>query len=124
MTDVTVTNPKQTENSNRLYFSPRVDVIETADELVFYADVPGVKPENADVQFQNGELTISCRCDRPQPAEYAQQAYAIGDYYRAFTISEAVNAEKISAELKNGVLTVRLPKADEVKPRKISIKSE
>ena len=124
MTDMTVKNPIQTENGNRVYFSPRVDVIESDDELVFYADVPGVKSENADIQFQNGELTIHCRCERPQPQAYAQQGYAVGDYYRAFTISEAIDAGKISAELKHGVLTVRLPKAEQVKPRKIAVKSE
>jgi HSP20 family protein len=78
-----------------------------------------------DVRFDNGELIIHGRCaPRHQGANYLLSEYGVGDFYRAFTISEQIDWQKISTELKNGVLTVHLPKAEAVKPRKITVKGE
>jgi HSP20 family protein len=105
-------------------YTPRVDILETEDELVLYADMPGVKPEDVDMDFENGELSIFGRCaPRQEQANFLLQEYGVGDYYRAFTISEQIDSEKISAELKHGVLTVHLPKSEAVKPRRIAVKS-
>jgi HSP20 family protein len=102
-------------------FTPRVDVLETDNDLVLYADLPGVKPDDLDVQYEKGELTVRGRCPATAAPSFLQQEYGVGDFYRAFTITEDVDADKIAAELKHGVLTVRLPKAEAVKPRKIHI---
>lgn len=103
-------------------FTPRVDVLETDDALLLYADVPGVTPDRVDVKFENGELTLHCRCSPPKlDATTVWTEYGIGDYHRAFTINEQVDAANISAELKHGVLTVRLPRAESVRPRKIPV---
>jgi HSP20 family protein len=108
-----------------LCFTPRVDIMETEEESLLLADLPGVKPEDVDVRFENGELIIDGRCaPRHQGANYLLSEYGVGDFYRAFTISEQIDWQKISAELKNGVLTVHLPKAETVKPRKITVKGE
>ena len=108
-----------------LCFTPRVDIMETEEESLLLADLPGVKPEDVDVRFDNGELIIDGRCaPRHQGANYLLFEYGVGDFYRAFTISEQIDWQKISAELKNGVLTVHLPKAETVKPRKITVKGE
>jgi HSP20 family protein len=108
-----------------LCFTPRVDIMETEEESLLLADLPGVKPEDVDVHFDNGELSIDGRCaPRHQGANYLLSEYGVGDFYRAFTISEQIDWQKISAELKNGVLTVYLPKAETVKPRKITVKGE
>jgi len=113
------------ETTRGVYFTPRVDILETAEELLLYADLPGVKPEDVDVQFENGELTMHGRCNpRQEEVNYLYCEYGVGDFYRTFNIAEGINPDKISAELKNGVLTVHLPKAEAVKPKKIAIKSK
>jgi HSP20 family protein len=101
-----------------LCFTPRVDIMETEEESLLLADLPGVKPGAVDVHFDNGELSIDGRCaPRHQGANYLLSEYGVGDFYRAFTISEQIDWQKISGELKNGVLTVHLPNAETVKPK-------
>jgi len=108
-----------------LCFTPRVDVVETEEESLLLADLPGVRPGDVDVRFDNGELVVDGRCaPRHQGPNYLLSEYGVGDFYRAFTVGEQVDWQKITAELKNGVLTVRLPKAEAVKPRKITVKGE
>jgi HSP20 family protein len=108
-----------------LCYTPRVDIVETEAELLLLADLPGVKPEDVDVRFDNGELIIDGRCaPRHEGANYLLSEYGVGDFYRAFSISQRIDWQKISAELKNGVLTVHLPKAETVKPKKITVKGE
>jgi HSP20 family protein len=111
------------EGTLDLCFTPRVDIMGTEEESLLLADLPGVKPEDVDVRFENGELIIDGRCaPRHHGANYLLSEYGVGDFYRAFTISEHIDWQKISAELNNGVLTVHLPKAESVKPRKITVK--
>jgi HSP20 family protein len=104
-------------------FTPRIDILETENELLLFADLPGVEQDNVDVRFENGELTLRARRTSPE-ADRAPLAfeYETGDYFRAFRITEQVDAEKIWAELKNGVLTLHLPKVEAAKPRKITVK--
>jgi HSP20 family protein len=104
---------------------PRVDILETEQELVLRADLPGVKPADVDVRFENGELTIHGRRVPSNPGKRrALWEYEPAHYHRAFRLSEDVSAEKIEAELKNGVLTVRLPKAEAARPRRIAVRGE
>lgn len=106
-------------------YTPRCDIFETDDELLLCADLPGVEPGDADVRFENGELTIYARCaPRQEGVNYLDCEYGVGDYYRAFSIGEAVDSDMIAAELKNGVLTVHLPKSEAVKPKRIAVKAE
>jgi HSP20 family protein len=104
---------------------PRVDILETEQQVVLLADMPGVRPADVDVRFENGELTIHGR-RTPSHAnkKRALWEYEPTHYHRAFRLSEDVAADKIDAELKNGVLTVRLPKAEAAKPKKIAVKGE
>jgi HSP20 family protein len=116
--------PERTRSSTVTY-TPRCDILETADELTIYADLPGVQPGDVDVRFENGELAIYSKCaPRHEEVSYLACEYGIGDYYRAFAINEAIDADKIAAELKHGVLTVHLPKSEAVKPKKIAVKAE
>jgi HSP20 family protein len=104
---------------------PRVDILETDQEVVLLADLPGVKPADVDVRFENGELTIHGRRNPTNAGKRrALWEYEPAHYHRSFRLSEDVAAEKIEAELKNGVLTVRLPKAEAAKPRRIAVKGE
>jgi HSP20 family molecular chaperone IbpA len=105
-------------------YSPRCDIVETDEELILFADLPGVRPEDLDVRLENGQLEIYARCaTRHEVERYLACEYGVGDYHRAFTISEAIDANNIVAELKNGVLTVHLPKSEAVKPKRIAIKA-
>jgi HSP20 family molecular chaperone IbpA len=99
-----------------------VDIFEKEDELLLYADVPGVKQEDVDLHFEKGELLLHSRCARRHPeANMLLEEYGVGDFYRAFTISKQIDADKIHASLQNDVLTVHLPKRESLKPRKISV---
>ncbi len=103
--------------------SPRIDVLETEDEFLLLADLPGVKSDDVDIRFEKGELTIHGRRDEAHPGkESAFREYDVSNFSRAFLVADTVAADRISAELKNGVLTVRLPKTEAVKPKKITVK--
>ena len=105
-------------------FSPRFDIWESEDELVLYGDLPGVASEDLDIHFEKGELKIFGRvAPRHVNNEPLYSEYGIGDFQRTFSVSEMIDTEKISAELKNGVLTLHLPKSEAVKPRRIEVKS-
>jgi HSP20 family protein len=107
-----------------LTYSPRIDIWETDDELVLFADMPGVVAENLDVQFENRELRIHGRVSpRHESINFLYGEYGIGDFYRTFAIGETIDASRISAELTNGVLTLHLPKTEAVKPRRIEVKT-
>jgi HSP20 family protein len=117
------TTPESTRGD--IYYTPRVDICETDEELVLACDMPGVKPDDLDLRFDKGELLLHGKVrPRPPAAELVRHEYGVGDFYRSFAISEAVDAGKITAEYKHGVLTVHLPKKEEVKPKRIAIKAE
>src|SRR5215510_10306817 len=85
--------------------TPRVDIVETEDELLLFADLPGVREDEVDIRFENGELTLSARRQRPHATGGWLWENEVGDFFRAFRITESVDASKIWAELKGGVLT-------------------
>jgi len=119
------THVHQPEITRGLAFTPRVDVLETETELLLLADLPGVKPAEVEMHFENGELILHGRCTpRQTGTDYLLQEYGVGDFYRAFAIAETIDSDKISAELKDGVLTVHLPKAEAVRPRRITVKGD
>jgi HSP20 family protein len=108
-----------------VYFTPRVDIVETDSELTLYAEVPGVRPDDVDLRYEKGELLLHARV-KPVEGQRSMllQEYEEGDFYRAFTIHESIDSGRISAECKNGVLTVHLPKAEAARPRQISVRAE
>lgn len=112
--------PERTYESS---FVPRFDIWEGADELLLYGDLPGVTPGDLDIRFENHELTIRGKVAPRYEGELLYGEYEIGDFHRSFTVGESIDAEKISAEMHNGVLTVHLPKSEKVKPRKIEVKT-
>ena len=105
-------------------YVPRVDILEEADKIVLYADMPGVEKDQLDIHFEDRQLTIRGKVElRQNDMNFVDGEYGVGDFYRTFTIGEAIDAEKISAEIKNGVLTLHLPKAESARPRKIKVKA-
>src|SRR4051812_35042696 len=103
-------------------YTPRVDILETEEELLLFADLPGVKEGDVDIRFESGELTLHARRAPAKTAGAVLWENEVGDFFRAFRISEQVDAGKIWAELKNGVLTLHLPKVEAAKPRKITVR--
>lgn len=105
-------------------YTPRFDICELENEFVLMGDLPGVVAEDLDIRYEKQELTILGKvAPRFAEARYFAAEYGVGDFYRSFTIQELVDAEAIAAELKDGVLTVRLPKRPEVRPKKIAVKT-
>lgn len=105
------------------FFTPRVDIMETDAELTLFAEVPGVSPDNVELRYEKGELLLHGRVEVPPDRQVMLlQEYEEGDFYRAFNISESIDASRISAECKNGLLTVHLPKAESVRPRQIAVR--
>jgi HSP20 family protein len=104
-------------------YRPNVDILEEKDELLVLADVPGARSDSIDVKFEDGTLEIHAAVAPRQDdgQDYLLQEYGVGDYYRTFQVSEAIDAAKISAHYADGVLTLHLPKAEAVKPRKIAV---
>lgn len=104
------------------YYSPGVDIYETMGSFVFHADLPGVKAEDVEVNCDDGEIRIRGRVRPRQPTQqFLWREYGVGDFYSSFTISAPIQVEAIKAELKNGVLTLTVPKAETAKTRKIPV---
>ena len=106
-----------------MLFNPPIDIYETADGLVLYADLPGVDSEGLDLQVQDNRLTLFGRVASavPQSAEMLHQEYQDGDFLRSFILSDEVDHDRIQAKLINGVLRVELPRAPRAKPRRIEV---
>jgi HSP20 family molecular chaperone IbpA len=122
-----MTNPVGTERTrSRKVYVPKVDIYETKDATVLVADMPGVDETSVDITLEKNILTItgSVEPDSYKDHTMAYAEYDVGDYQRAFTISDEVNREKIKASVKQGVLRLTLPKAEPVKAKKITIKGE
>ena len=116
----------ETNNTRNVwYYRPNVDIIERSDELVVLADMPGVKAGDVDINLENGLLTIHGRvADRErEDGTRTLREYGVGDFYRTFQVSDKVDAERITADCSDGVLTLHLPKTEAVKPRKIAVKT-
>ena len=106
------------------WFTPRFDLFENDDGYILTGDLPGVDPQDVDVKFENQELTIHGKVSpRHGGARYFAQEYGVGDFHRAFTVGELIEGSLIEAELKDGVLTVHLPKRPDAKPRKITVRA-
>ncbi len=108
-----------------LVFIPAVDIFETEHEINLMADMPGVKPDNVDIDLRENTLTIAGEIT---PFEEANEEdllieYEVGRYFRQFTIPELIDQGKIDARLSEGVLKLVLPKAEKAKPRKIEIRT-
>jgi HSP20 family molecular chaperone IbpA len=112
--------PEVTRTRER-YVAPPVDIYEVADGLVVTADVPGVTQEQLEVRVDNHILTIHGKVSENPITDTSYREYELVSYFRQFELSENVNESKITADLRHGVLTLNLPKAEEAKPRKISV---
>jgi HSP20 family molecular chaperone IbpA len=116
------TETPATRESSR-FLSPAIDIYETQEGLVVVADVPGLKKEDLDIEVENGVLTIHGKMSWRGEGEPLTQEFALYDYFRQFTLSDAVDQDRIVATLEKGVLKLTLPKMEHAKPRRIEIKN-
>ena len=103
---------------------PPVDVIEDADGITLYADLPGVAKDQLHIQVEADNLTIEGEVTLTTPAEMAAShvEVEVPRYRRVFTLSKELDSSKVSAEFKHGVVKLRIPKAEHAQPRRIDIK--
>lgn len=106
-------------------YIPPIDIHEGPDGLVLEADLPGASEQSLRVQLEDNVLSLHAQVDSPAPegARLLHEEYRLGDYRRSFILSDEVDRERITAELKNGVLRLFLPKAERARTRRIEIKS-
>jgi HSP20 family molecular chaperone IbpA len=116
------------EQSERLRecpcFIPRSDIVETEDQYLLALDMPGVEEGSIDITLEKNVLTINGQSVQEDPEGYslAVAEYRVGDYERSFRLTNEINRDEIDAVYQNGVLRLTLPKAEEAKARKISVK--
>jgi HSP20 family molecular chaperone IbpA len=104
---------------------PPVDIHEGPDGLTLEGDLPGATDQNLQIQVEDNVLHLYAKIDSrpPEGARLVHEEYRQGDYHRSFILSDEVDRERISAELKNGVLRIFLPKGERARTHRIEIKS-
>lgn len=107
--------------SDEKYIRPAVNIIETEEGLILTADIPGATKEGLDVNVEKGILTISAPAHHTMPGTSSYREFELANYYRQFSIPESLDHEKAKAEYVNGILTLRVPKAEAAKPRRIEV---
>jgi len=122
--NATLSRPEnQTAANGRVnYLTPLANILETTDGYVLEAEMPGVSREGLEITVENGELTIhGKRLPVEKKGEELYRESRAWDYRRSFELDPSIDAGKISAKIEQGVLRLHLPKAESVKPRKISV---
>jgi HSP20 family protein len=106
-------------------YVPHVDIIEKDGDVELFVNLPGATSESIDIQYEDGQLTIEAAVAERQPAgtKYLLREYGVGNFRRSFRLANTFDASRIEASFKNGVLTLKLPKSEEAKPRKIEVKA-
>lgn len=109
--------------SRERFVTPAVDIFETEQGLTLVADVPGLDREHLSIDIDKGVLTLEGRTPEWQGSQEIYREFTMPSYYRQFQLPETVDLAKINAEIQNGVLTLKLPKAEAAKPRRIEVRS-
>ncbi len=106
-------------------FTPAMDIFETDEQITVLADMPGVKAKDLAIDLRENTLTLTGEVESPEGEreEEILREYRTGNYYRQFTLSDAIDQSKIDASLKDGVLRLTLPKVEAVAPRTIPVKT-
>jgi HSP20 family molecular chaperone IbpA len=106
-------------------FLPTADIFEPEDALTLILEMPGVDRSNIDVNVENGVLIIEGRIDlsKYEGLHPVYGEYNIGPFRRSFRISSQIDQEQIKAEMRDGVVTLTLPKAEQAKPRRIEVRN-
>lgn len=103
--------------------TPAVDIYENDDEILLYADMPGVAKDGISVNIDNGRLTLSGTRQMEASGAANWEEFGAVEYRRVFSVPQTIDMEKVNAELKDGVLRLHLPKSEAAKPKQIEIKT-
>lgn len=124
--DASTNVTKKPDNASRpeAALLPAVDVIEDASGIILFADLPGVPKEKLNLQLEANSLTIEgeLELNLPEGMESNHAEVRLPRYRRVFNLSRELDSDKATAEFKNGVLKLRIPKAEHAQPRKIEVK--
>jgi len=122
-TEKTLTDAPETSTGGRIY-RPLTDIVETDQGVCMMLEMPGVGPDRVEITLENRVLTVRGKIERTQPQnlQLAHAEYGEGDFERAFSLSEDFDPDRIEAEMRNGVLTLTLPRSAESQPRRIAVK--
>jgi HSP20 family protein len=115
---------RRANDSSLTTWAPEVDIHETEDALVLEVDLPGMEEKDLDIRVENNMLTV--RGDRKFEKKVSEENYlrverAYGSFSRSFSLPQTIDAESIKADYRNGVLTIRVPKREEAKPRQVKV---
>jgi len=122
MNNLTHENNGRTTRENAQFVTPAVSVSETPDGYTLELEMPGVSKDGLDISVENNELSIvGRRANKPVEGAVLHRESSPHDYRRSFEIDPSIDTGKISARITQGVVTLILPKAEEVKPRKITV---
>jgi HSP20 family protein len=103
--------------------APLVDIVENDNEILLYADMPGVDKSNISINIDNGRLALSGVREVKPVGAVTWEEFADVEFRRTFSVPQTIDVAKVNAELKEGVLLLHLPKAESAKPRQIEIKA-
>ena len=123
-TEIAKRDDQNIEKTRELYeVAPAVDIYENEDEILLYADMPGVAKDDLSVNIDNGRLSLSGVRKLETIGAASWEEFEDVEFVRNFSVPQTIDVEKVEAELKNGVLTLHMPKSEKAKPRQIEIKT-
>ncbi len=115
-----MSSQRETTRSNERYIGPPVDIFETDDGLTLVADVPGLDQKSLEINVDKGILTIEGKAPAGS-GEMLYREFSMAGYWRQFQLPDTIDANNAKAEIKNGVLTLNLPKVEAAKPKRIEV---
>ena len=122
--DISVNASHQVDKRQPLeevFIRPAVDIFETEQGLTLVADLPGVDKDDLKIDLDQGLLTVQGNGKSQMRGDSIRREFLHGSFYRQFRLSDEIDSENIAAEMKNGVLTLLLPKSEAARPRRIEI---
>ncbi len=120
-----VESPAQPDTKPGPVFMPAVDIYESVDSLTVLADMPGVEPGHVSIDLEDSVLTLSAEVSHPSQVAGRRliSEYEAGRFHRQFRLGSVIDQAKIEARMKDGVLTLVLPKVSQAKPRKVAVQA-
>ena len=103
--------------------TPLVDIFENEDEILLFADMPGVEKDDININIDNGTLSLSGLRKMESSGAVQWEEFGETEYQRTFSVPQTIDVGKVSAEMQDGVLRLHLPKSEAAKPRQIEIKT-